>query len=457
MTQSTTLAMLSRSLPAGLLLGLALVLAACTQPGAPEVVVTPSPAPTSTPPPTEAPATQIAPAESPAALPPATTPATTSATVTPTPQPVFDPDRIAIGPQKVISGLTQPVFLTHAGDGSQRLFVVERPGRIWLFGPELGSPTLFLDIRERVGSRAPEQGLLGLAFPPNFSQTGHFFVNYTDRQGDTHIARFTVSRADPNQADPASEFPVLGLDQPAANHNGGMLAFGPDGMLYVGTGDGGAANDKFGNGQNPATLLGKMLRLDVTSDPRQPYTVPADNPWVTATWNGQEVRDEIWALGLRNPWRYSFDRRTGDLWIGDVGQTAWEEIDYVNWASQSRGGLNFGWPIMEGNHCFQRADCDPSGLALPVAEYGHQEGNCSVTGGYVYRGAAYPVLDGVYFYGDFCSGFLWALWRDETGAFQSQRVLATGLSISSFGEDEQGELYLLDYGGGAVYQLQAAR
>ncbi len=443
----------ARKILPGLALALTLILAACRQPGTPQVVAAPSPVPTNTPTSTPVPE----PTEAPGPAPSTPTPATVPPTDTPTPQPIFDPDAIAIGPRKVITGLTQPVFLTHAGDGSQRLFVLERPGRIWLFGPDLGQPTLFLDIRERVGSRAPEQGLLGLAFPPNFRETGHFFVNYTDRQGDTRIVRFTVSPQDSNAADPASEFLVLALDQPAANHNGGMLAFGPDGMLYVGTGDGGAANDQFGNGQNPATLLGKMLRLDVTSDPSQPYVVPPDNPWVTDTWNGQEVRDEIWALGLRNPWRYSFDRRTGDLWIGDVGQNAWEEIDHVDWASQSKGGLNFGWPIMEGNHCFQRADCDPTGLELPVAEYGHQEGNCSVTGGYVYRGAAYPLLDGVYFYADFCSGFLGALWRDSQGDFQNQRVLATGPSISSFGEDEQGELYLLDYGGGAVYQLQATR
>ncbi len=297
----------------------------------------------------------------------------------------FQPESVGLTLTPVITGLDQPVFVTHAGDGSGRLFVVERRGLIWVYAP--GGTTEaqpFLDIRDRVSAAGQEQGLLGLAFDPAFAQTGAFFVNYTDGGGDTTLSRFQVMLDAPGQADPASEQILLTIDQPASNHNGGMITFGPDGMLYMGTGDGGAANDRYGNGQNPATLLGKMLRLDVTSTPGS-YVIPADNPWIDAQWNGQDVRDEVWAVGLRNPWRYSFDRLTGDLWIGDVGQNIYEEIDFV--AAASPGGLNFGWPIMEGTHCFpDSAACDPAGLEIPVADYRHGADGCSVTGGYVYRG-----------------------------------------------------------------------
>ncbi|HRW11284.1 MAG TPA: PQQ-dependent sugar dehydrogenase, partial [Caldilineaceae bacterium] len=255
----------------------------------------------------------------------------------------------------VVDGLDTPVYVTHAGDGSGDLYVLEKGGgiRIVRDGTVLAEP--FLDISDQVTTSGNEQGLLGLAFAPNYGDSGFFFVNYSDNSGDTVIARFQRDNAT-DMADPASEFVVLQLAQPARNHNGGMLAFGPDGYLYIGTGDGGGSGDRYGNGQNPATLLGKLLRIDVLSDLSQPYTIPADNPWVSTPWNGADVRDEIWAFGLRNPWRYSFDRATGDLWIGDVGQNQYEEIDFT--AANSGGGLNYGWPIMEATHCYSSSDCD---------------------------------------------------------------------------------------------------
>ncbi len=355
--------------------------------------------------------------------------------------------RVRVEP--VIEGLAAPLWLTHAGDGSGRLFVLEKTGTIRIVRDDQLVETPFLDIRDRVGSSSSEQGLLGLAFAPDYTESGHFFVNYTDKNGDTVVSRFQVT-SEADVADPASEFKVLTIDQPAANHNGGGLLFGPDGYLWIGTGDGGAANDRFGNGQNPATLLGKMLRLDVTSDPTQPYLIPADNPWMDTDWNGQDVVDEVWALGLRNPWRYSFDRATGDLWIADVGQNTYEEVHLV--PAGSAGGLNFGWPIMEGLHCFSAQNCDQAGLELPVAEYRHGADGCSITGGYVYRGAAFPALTGAYLFSDFCSGKVWGL-QQSGDAWERVELADTNLAASSFGEDEAGELYVTDLGGGGVYRI----
>jgi glucose/arabinose dehydrogenase len=363
--------------------------------------------------------------------------------------PAQSPAQASFQLRPVAQGLSSPLFVTHAGDGSGRIFIVEKGGaiRILLDGSLLPEP--FLDITDRVNSAASERGLLGLAFAPNYSETGYFFVNYTDSAGDTVVSRFQVS-ADPNVADPDSEFLVLNIAQPAPNHNGGMLLFGPDGYLWIGTGDGGAAMDRFGHGQNPATLLGKMLRIDVTSDPTQPYLIPPDNPWVTDTWNGAEVEDEVWAVGLRNPWRYSFDRESGDLWIADVGQNRFEEVNLV--PAGSPGGLNFGWPIMEGLHCVSEP-CNQEGLHLPLVEYVNGGGNCSVTGGYVYRGARFPHLYGVYFFGDYCSGRVWATWQDDGGQWETVEVLDNAGSLSSFGEDEAGELYLTNLSNGTVSEL----
>jgi len=363
----------------------------------------------------------------------------------------FDPEQVTITLQPTIEGLDQPLFVTHANDNSGRLFVVEKGGTIQIYQAGALLSTPFLDIQDRVGSNGSEQGLLGLAFAPNYATGGHFFVNYTDQKGDTVIARFQVTADDSNLADAASEFLVLAIDQPAANHNGGMLAFGPDGYLYVGMGDGGGGGDRFGNGQNPETLLGKFLRLDVTGDLAQPYLIPADNPWVNADWNGVDVRDEVWAVGLRNPWRFSFDRATGDLWTGDVGQNQYEEINFT--LAGSAGVLNYGWPIMEGLHCFRgNADCETDDLVSPVAEYEHSSG-CSVTGGYVYRGAQFVVLQGVYFYGDYCTGVLWAAWPAGQVGWRTAQVADTDQLLSSFGEDEAGELYVTDLNAGTVAQV----
>lgn len=355
--------------------------------------------------------------------------------------------------EPVADGLAAPVFVGNAGDGSGRLFIIEKHGaiRIWSGGALLPQP--FLDISDRVGSSGTEQGLLGLAFVPDYTRSGWFVVNYTDKNGDTVVARYHTT-SDPNVADPKSEFALLKENQPAPNHNGGMLAFGPDGYLYAGLGDGGGAGDTYHNGQNMQTLLGKIVRLDVTSDPSGPYRVPTDNPWVDKSYLGQPVRAEIWATGLRNPWRFSFDRQTGDLWIGDVGQNTYEEVDLVKAAGKRlAGGENFGWPIMEGMHCYRNGTtCSRDGLALPVAEYPHQDGSCSVTGGYVYRGTQFPVLQGLYFYGDYCSGRIWTLRPNGKGGWQGEVALDSGLAISSFGEDEIGELYVADLGG-AVYRL----
>lgn len=414
----------------------ALLLAACSAPAAApttvQVLPTPTPA-TATP----APAAET-PAQATAGTPADSMPHTVDLT------------QVTLSLEPVYQGYRAPLFVTHAGDGSGRIFVVEKGGTIRVIAEGTPLETPFLDISDRVRSSGYEQGLLGLAFAPDYAESGYFFVNYTDAQGNTVISRFSVRDDDPNRADPAGEFVVLQLDQPAANHNGGMLAFGPDGYLWIGTGDGGGANDRFGHGQNPATLLGKMLRLDVTTNPDVPYLIPPDNPWVEADWNGQTVPDEVWAVGLRNPWRYSFDRVTGDLWIADVGQNQVEEIHFT--PAGSPGGLNYGWPIMEGDRCFRATACDTTGLEWPVFTYTHQ-GHCSVTGGYVYRGQDYPALHGVYIFGDFCSGALWATAPDGAGGWVTEFMTRTGIALSSFGEDEAGELYATDLNSGIIYRV----
>jgi glucose/arabinose dehydrogenase len=390
-------------------------------------------------------ALQPTPTQPPAIQQPSPTATGSISAARPTPGP-FNPAAFNPELELIADGLAAPVYVTHAGDGSGRLFVVEKAGTIRIIAEGSVEPTPFLDISRIVGSRASEQGLLSVAFHPSYASNGFFFVNYTDVNGDTVVARYSVS-PDPNAADPNSARVILTLDQPAANHNGGMLAFGPDGYLYIGTGDGGRAGDPWDNAQNSQALLGKMLRLDV--DGAEPYAIPPDNPFI----GDSAARDEIWALGLRNPWRYSFDRTTGDLYMADVGQNAWEEIDFQ--PANSPGGENYGWNIMEGTHCFSpRTDCDQSGLTLPIAEYSHQLG-CSVTGGYVYRGTAFPELTGAYTFGDFCSGIIWALYRNQNGNWTSAELLRSGFSISSFGEDETGELYLTNLRPGELYRLAA--
>jgi glucose/arabinose dehydrogenase len=346
----------------------------------------------------------------------------------------------AIALSRVASGFTQPVQITHAADGSGRLFVLERAGVILILRNGIIEATPFLDISGLVKSSGSEQGLLGLAFPPDFSKRGHFYLYYTDHAGvgDSVLARYRIS-ADPDVADPASAETLFRLAQPFANHNGGQLTFGPDGFLYFGLGDGGSAGDPLGNAQNPASRLGKLLRIDVEAGVA-PYAIPAGNPF----------GNEIWATGLRNPWRFSFDRVSGDLYIGDVGQNAFEEVNFQPAASP--GGQNYGWDRMEGMHCFAGMGCDQTGLTAPVAEYSHADGNCSITGGYVYRGAQYPSQQGIYLYGDFCSGRLWGL-RQGASGWENHRLLDSGLNLSTFGEDETGNLYVADYGSGSLYRI----
>jgi glucose/arabinose dehydrogenase len=367
-------------------------------------------------------------------------PATTTETADAAATPGFNAQQVALNVQQVASGFDQPVFVTHAGDGSRRMFVVEKGGVIKLLDGQT-----FIDISDRVRSSGSEQGLLGLAFHPQFAQNGLFFVNYIDRNGNTVVSRFSTT-ADKQRGDPASEQVLLRQEQPAANHNGGMVAFGPDGMLYIGLGDGGGANDQFGNGQNLQTWLGTLLRIDVNSGAT--YAVPPNNPFV----KNASARPEIWAYGLRNPWRFSFDRATGDLYIADVGQNQWEEIDAQ--PANSSGGENYGWSIREGAHCFRGSNCETTGLVDPIAEYEHGLG-CSVTGGYVYRGASYPALQGAYIFGDYCTGRIWTAARNASGAWQTTEMLQLEAQISSFGEDEAGELYLTDIGSGSVYQVTA--
>ena len=364
-----------------------------------------------------------------------------SATGAPAAATQFDPTRVIVRLDMVASGFTAPVFVTNAGDGSGRLFVVERGGVIRVVTGGAVAPGPFLDITPLVVSGG-ERGLLGLAFDPGYARNGRFFVAYTAApDGANTVARYRVS-SDPARADAASATTLLSVPDPAPNHNGGMLAFGPDGYLYVGMGDGGSGQSA--NAQRLDTLLGKLLRLDPSGG--EPYVVPPSNPFAGRA----DARPEIWAYGLRNPWRFSFDRATGDLWIGDVGAAAWEEIDYQ--PAGKPGGQNYGWDIMEGAACRSERGCDTTGLTAPVATYDHQQG-CSVSGGYVYRGQADPGLAGAYLYGDYCSGVIWSLSRAAGGAWASTKLLESGLSISSFGEDEAGELYLTDLRGG-VYRVR---
>jgi glucose/arabinose dehydrogenase len=347
----------------------------------------------------------------------------------------------------VASGLSSPLHLT-APPGDPRLFVVEQPGRIRIVrdGQLLEEP--FLDITDRVRSGG-ERGLLSVAFPPDYADNGHFYVDYTAEadEGGTRVERYTVSASDPDSADPTPDQLILSVDQPFTNHNGGQLAFGPDGMLYVGLGDGGGAGDPEGNGQDPSTLLGSLLRLDVDPTTSEPYTIPPDNPFV-----GREGRDEIWAWGLRNPWRYAFDPVDGLLYIADVGQNDWEEVNAV---AADSGGVNYGWNVLEGESCFEPPeDCDRTGLTEPVLVY-ENNGNCSVTGGRVYRGDAVPELRGHYVYADLCAGWVRSF-RLSDGEVTDEREWPLGDlgSILSFGEDADGELYVLSSDGN-VYRLVA--
>jgi len=346
-----------------------------------------------------------------------------------------------IGLRQVASGLTFPLYLTAPPDDMSRVFVVEKGGRIRVIRNDTLLDTPFLDLTGRV-STGGEQGLLGLAFHPGYAANRVFVVNYTNPAGNTRIATFRAT-AVPEVADPSSEQVILAVDQPFANHNGGMLAFGPDGRLFIGLGDGGSGGDPQGNGQNRNVLLGKILRLAIADDGTA--SVPGDNPFA-----GQAgARPEIWSYGLRNPWRFSFDRTTGDLYIGDVGQNELEEINAATDAAQFGRGANYGWNIVEGTECFSPASgCDRTGLSAPVLVYGHGQG-CSITGGYVYRGSAIPSLVGHYFYADYCAGWVrsFRLAGPAPADEREWSTLRPGGQIPSFGEDARGELYILSAGG----------
>jgi len=377
----------------------------------------------------------------------------------------------------ITGGLNRPVHITHAGDGSQRLFVVEQAGRIQIIEQGQIRNTPFLDISDRV--RSPdsgggfEEGLLSVAFPPGYgAERDYFYVYYTRLDGDNQVSRFYLTN-NSNIADPDSEEQIILFNHPQQqNHNGGLLTFGPDGYLYIGTGDGGGAFDPFDNAQDPAALLGKMLRIDVESSASPPpvgdyhiyfplarqdsslthqsskYAIPETNPFVGIP----GYREEIWAIGLRNPWRYSFDRLTEDLYIADVGQSGFEEVNFQ--PANSAGGENYGWDLMEGNNCLI-SSCQGLDLVLPVTEYTHSVGH-SITGGFVYRGTEFPDLEGIYFYGDFTSGRIWGLQNEiiaDERVWESIELLDSPYQISTFGEDQAGELFLADFGAGEIYQI----
>ena len=352
----------------------------------------------------------------------------------------------------LVSGLSQPVFITSARDGTGRLFIVEKTGRIRIWKNGALNSTPFLNITNLV-SIGNEQGLLGLAFPPNYATTHKFYVDFTRADGDTIVAQYqsgTTGNADITDAH--TRHTLLHIYQPYDNHNGGMLAFGRDGYLYIGMGDGGSGGDPQNHAQSLGSLLGKLLRIDPSGpSATKPYKIPASNPYV-----GKTGLDEIWDYGLRNPWRFSFDRATGNLWIGDVGQNTWEEIDRTTWISSSHPagrGNNFGWHVMEGRACYDPpTGCSTSGKTLPPVVYSHTSGRCAVTGGYVYRGTAIPGLVGAYVFGDYCSGEIWETTATSTAIAAKTLLLDTTSSISSFGEDAAGELYVCDLNG-SIYKI----
>jgi glucose/arabinose dehydrogenase len=354
--------------------------------------------------------------------------------------PTASSEQITLGVEEVARGLANPVYLT-APAGDSRLFIVEQPGRIRIVenGKLLDKP--FLDITGKVGFGG-ERGLLSVAFHPLYRANGFLFVNYTDKDGDTRIERYSVS-ADRNVADATSSKLILNIDQPYANHNGGMNLFGPDGMLYVGMGDGGSQGDPHRNGQNPATLLGKLLRINV--DRGEPYSMPAGNPYARGGGRG-----EIWALGLRNPWRFAFDKVSGLLYIADVGQDKYEEVNIV---PSTRGGVNYGWNVMDGPDCFRSVMCNKGQFQLPVFTYTHDGGTCSIIGGFVYRGRKIPEVVGQFFFSDYCDSWLKSLSYVDGRVRASHEWVEGGLgSVLSFGEDAEGELYMCS-SNGRVYRI----
>jgi glucose/arabinose dehydrogenase len=384
---------------------------------------------------------------------PATTASATAASATAASATASIPTDSGVALEVVSSGLVSPVDVTTAEDGSGRIFVVEQGGTIRTVTNGTLDATPFLDVSDRLTSGG-EQGLLGLAFHPGYPTDPRFFVDYTNQAGATVIASFTVDPATPGRADPGSERILLTIAQPYPNHNGGALAFGPDGMLYIAMGDGGSGGDPHGNGQRLDTLLGKILRIDVGGRDATavaattPYAIPPDNPFVATA----GARPEIWLLGLRNPWRMRFDDATGDLWIGDVGQGDWEEIDAIR---AGTSGQDLGWNIMEGTHCFKALTCDQAGLTPPVAEYGHGSG-CAVVGGVVARNDTVPGIRDRYVFADYCSGNVWTL--DPTGdrLREPDLVLSSGRNISAIGSAEDGTVLMTDFGAGQLLRVVSA-
>ena len=374
-------------------------------------------------------------------------PAVPATPAAPSPPPVFNVSGVRVRVEQVGSGFSQPLFVTGAHDGSGRVFVLEKTGRIRLL-----DGSVFLDLSDRVtapsvNSYEREQGLLGLAFHPRFATNGFLYVHYNDRRGNHVISRF--GRGASGRGDPASEKVLLRQDQPEVNFNGGMLTFGADGYLYIGLGTGGTKDELQDNAQNPGSLLGKILRIDV--DRGEPYGIPADNPFI----NRQGARPEVWAIGLRNPYRFAFDRATGDLYIGGPGEFKREWIHF--YPRGQAGGKNFGWPFFEGDVCRNTpAGCTGANLEKPIITYPtYENGNCVVIGGYVYRGQRSPALNGAYLYGDFCSGRIWIAGRNAAGAWQTAEATTIASLLSSFGEDDAGEVYVTDIGKGVIYRIAA--
>ncbi len=388
------------------------------------------------------PAATLPPPATSTVVPTATAVSPPTATAIPSPTPFVPEPAGRIGLERIADGFFKPLGIEHAGDG--RLFVLEQTGTIRILENGQVRPAPFLDITDRVNSNANEQGLLGLAFHPAYAANGRFFLNYSRFDGATVIAEYRVNTADPNTADRNSEKVLLVIAQPYENHNGGQIRFGPDGYLYIGMGDGGSQGDPLNAGQSPDNLLGSLLRIDV--DRGDPYGIPAGNPFA----GDPAARPEIWAKGLRNPWRFSFDRETGDLFIADVGQNEWEEINFQ--PAGSAGGENYGWRRYEGSHCYT-GGCSDAGLIMPIGEYSHAGGHCSVTGGFVYRGADFPELRENYFFADYCSGTFWRLFPLADGTWDQAAVGRVPILVSSFGEDLNGELYVTSHAEGAVYRL----
>jgi glucose/arabinose dehydrogenase len=363
----------------------------------------------------------------------------------------YDPNAVIVGWARVIGGgLSKPVYVTNAGDGSGRLFIVEQTGRIRIFKSNALLSTPYLNLSASI-STGFEQGLLGLAFHPDYDTNGKFYVNLTQKDGTTAINEYRANPPSANTVDWHTGRRIMTIAQPYSNHNGGHLAFGPDGFLYIGTGDGGSGGDPGNRAQSLTQVLGKMLRIDINgTQGTWQYRAPADNPYV-----GIAGYDEIWARGLRNPWGWSFDRANGDLYIADVGQGRYEEVN-ISLGPKAGRGLNYGWRVMEGRHCYNPpTNCNTSGKVLPVEEYAHSvsgDDNCSVTGGYVYRGTFYPALVGGYFFGDYCSGRLWSMPARSVHPVTPVQHKMTTLSISGFGEDEAGNVFVV-FHEGLVYRI----